>query len=1088
MSIRKMTEWKRLNALKSYQILDTVPELEYDNIARIVAKFCNVEIALISFLDDKRQWIKANYGISVREIPKPMSICQYTINGTELVEIENAEDHPQFAQHPLVKGPQQFRYYAGVPLIDPDGFALGTLCIINKLPHKINEQQKELLTVMASELVQKMTARKERYRLEVTEKLYELSEDLACVIDQRGTIIQVNPSFRKIFGSQPEDLLGKNALDFFHPEDRDKAFTDFKTLTTSGESLICELRTIKTDGNYRTIQWVITPQSNTGYYFATGRDITESKEHQDTIRINEELFRLTFEHSAIGISITSPETCKFTAVNQATADIFGYTREEMLQTGFKDITCLEDLDLLNNLCAQLLSGKIKVMEAESRQIHKSGKQIWTKLVASIMHDKEGNPLNIITQIQDITAEKEAYLQINRLVSELTAILNASTDVSIIGSDRNGIITHFNRGAELMLGYTAEEAVGKLNAGIVHKPEEVMPAVEYYLSRLEEPVEGFEIFVQYANKYDFEDREWTYVRKDGSEFPVHLYLTAIRDERGEITGLLGVAIDVSKKRETEQKLIESEQRWKFALEGSGDGIWDWNVKTGEVFFSDQWKKMLGYEPHEISNHVDEWRLRVHPDDIEHCYNDLNRHFRGESPLYSCEHRILCRDGNYKWMLIRGKVIEWESAQTPLRVIGTHTDLTERKKIENDLFSAKEQAIQANKTKSEFLANMSHEIRTPLNGIVGFTDLLMKSKLDEGQRQYMASVSQSANSLLDIINDILDFSKIEAGRMELDLCPVNLKELGHQVQEVIRFQASSKNLKMLTNVFREFSPAVVADEIRLRQILINLMSNAVKFTDSGEIELKIEFLHTDVNGKNRYRFSVRDTGIGISDQNQLKIFEAFAQEDTSTTRKFGGTGLGLTISNQLLGLMGSHLQLTTELGVGSTFFFEVSFAPCPPLSTTENKGNSNANGDKNSALSAEKNHKFDGLNVLVVEDNQVNMLLIKAIFRKINPRIIIQQATNGMEAIVAVQKKQPDIIFMDIQMPVLNGYEATQQIRQLNFNEPIIALTAGTVKGEMEKCIAAGMNDYLSKPIVHGTIEQCLDKWLLNTIADSPAASS
>lgn len=585
MTANHKEERNRVKALKSYQILDTLPEIDYDNLARIVATFCGVEIALISFLDDKRQWIKARYGLEATEISKSLSLCQHTISGTDLVEIEDALAHPQYAEHPLVKGPQQFRYYAGMPLIDPEGYAIGTICVISRSPNKISEQQKELLVVMAGELIQKMIARKERYHLEVTEKLYELSEDLACVIDQHGLLIKVNPSFGKIFGSTEKDLLGRYAIDFFHPDDVENALIDFQKLA-AGEPQIAEIRTVTTEGSYRVIQWVVTPQSNTGFYFATGRDITESKMHQETIRLNEERFRLAFEHSAIGISITSPETCNFVAINQATANIFGYSREEMLSLGFKDLTCKEDKEELECLCHQLLSGEISVIETESRQQHKNGKQIWTKLVASMMVDQQGNPLSIIGQIQDITAKKEADLQINKLVSELTAILNASTDVSIIGSDRDGIITHFNRGAELLLGYTAEEAVGKLNAGIVHKLEEVIPAIEYYQSKLDQPAEGFEIFVEYAKKYEFENKEWTYVRKDGSEFPVHLYMTVIKNEHGEITGLLGVAIDVSKKRETELKLLESEQRWKFALEGSGDGIWDWNLNTSEVFFSDQ----------------------------------------------------------------------------------------------------------------------------------------------------------------------------------------------------------------------------------------------------------------------------------------------------------------------------------------------------------------------------------------------------------------------------------------------------------------------------------------------------------------------
>jgi signal transduction histidine kinase/ActR/RegA family two-component response regulator len=435
--------------------------------------------------------------------------------------------------------------------------------------------------------------------------------------------------------------------------------------------------------------------------------------------------------------------------------------------------------------------------------------------------------------------------------------------------------------------------------------------------------------------------------------------------------------------------------------------------------------------------------------------------------SCEVVLMSKDAKPSYVILTG-IISTDNEQCHIIMM----DITDRKSVEMELIKAKEEAMAASKAKTNFLANMSHEIRTPLNGIVGFTDLLMTSSLDEDQLEYMSIINESANTLIHIVNEVLDFSKIEAGKLELEISETNIFELSNQVIGLFKYQTMNKKIDLRLNIDANVPEFVQADVTRLKQILANLISNAVKFTHSGAITLDVSEIPTSNIYSSAIKFSVKDTGIGIEEVNSEKIFKSFMQCDSSICRQFGGTGLGLTISNQLLDLMSSTLNLESKIGEGSNFFFTVQFKKSNQKETSTSDNAGRKNDDKRTPLAALSYHK-----ILVVEDNRINMFLAKTLLKRIIPSSDIIEATDGNDAVEKYIMEQPDVVLMDVQMPNKNGYDATYEIRKSKGAEniPIIAMTAGILMDEKEKCFESGMDDYLPKPIIIADLMRILHKW-------------
>ncbi|AFZ48032.1 multi-sensor hybrid histidine kinase [Cyanobacterium stanieri PCC 7202] len=1075
--------------------------------------------------------------------------------------------------------------------------------------------------------------------------IYKLTEDFR--------FIYVSPVWAELNQLEEEEVLkdSQKAVDIIHPDDRDLFLQKNAEAIASRTNFDHTARFI-INGEVRWMHIKSKPQQDeqgNWLWFGTQTDVTEYQiAQQELLATKEQLQNILGSLSEVVWSVTYPDQ-EVLYITPSAEDLYEIPVEEWM----KDINYWhrvihpEDKEQMAVTLQQLETQGY--YNTEFRIVTPTGKVKWISNKGKYIRDDHGKIIRIDGIVTDITENQltkialaESENQIKNLIANMSGVAYQCLD------DDNYTMLFISDEIERLTGYKPQDFINRhVSLNQVTHPK--------YRKQIEEKI------AKAINNKTFFELEYPMVTVENKMVWVSEKGKGVYDKHGNFLYLEGVIFDVTRQKLTRNKIqkankeLQQKEKMLFAISQAtkelliNDNI-DSAIATSlqilcdAISLDEAYHLVIEYRENEpVCHNKYQYHSNGKSPIINHpalkniplsafapaaqtllahktfqtCVSEIDDHIAFKSQLIQLNIKSLI----YIPIIYEEKLIgiigfndchherKWTDGETALlqSFADTIASAIERKNLEENLIQAKKQAELASRAKSEFLANMSHEIRTPLNGVIGFSELLLQTNLDPTQQKYLNLVHQSGNVLLDLINDILDFSKIEAGRLELSNQKTDLWNLATEVIDIIRLQVGKKDIEILLNISPQLPRFAWLDEIRVKQILINLLGNAVKFTDKGEIELKIT-IHDSITIPYSEKlqplqkehlifnleFSVRDTGTGISPEKQRKIFKAFTQEDESITRKYGGTGLGLTISNKLLALMDSQLHLESEVNRGSRFFFTLQVKTLAGnkveyegldmierlLIVDDNINNCHileqmllnkniasdivhdsasarkiidtnldtyqgaiidyslpdSNGldlikvirqslnispnqlpiillhsvandrdinlactqlniqsqynkpitidqlysslahlrvkESLSSISVNDDNSVsdndvitDSLSILIAEDNRVNLTLIKVLVKKVIPHGQLIIAKDGLQAVEKFRKYHPDLVLMDIQMPLMSGYEAAIAIREIEQKPtPIIALTAGTIKGEKQRCMEAGMNDYLSKPIV------------------------
>lgn len=988
----------------------------------------------------------------------------------------------------------------------PHGFSVllvvGVVLLVALLIYRIywlNRQlhdRTEALQLSQERWQQALTISQQQYQ-----NLVENSPDIIERFDLQLRHLYVSPVLAKITGIPTAIFLGKTCrelgMDAAMVQNWEAAAA--RVLQT-GEKQIIEF-SVPTLQGLRSFEMAIAPELSEQHTIESllciSRDITERQQAEIALQNSQARFAGILDLASDAI-ISVDVQQRITLFNQGAERIFGYTVAEVLGQPLAVLlpNCFTDLHPWHSqedARGALLAGSIQDhIRIQGRR--KDGSEFPAE--ASISQLNLNGELIFTTFLRDITDRQQSEIALRQSEEKFRMAIDFTYNWEYWQAP-DGSFVYVSPSCERITGYPPAAFIenADLIRTIIHPGDRDLFSEHHCDSSTEATSTEFRIMTRFG------DTRWI----------AHICQPVV-NQAGVYLGRRATNRDISERvrLETERQQAEDllrlhEEQLQLALEASGDGLWDWNVVTGEVYYSPRWLAILGYAPEDLPGTLAGWINLMHPDDKPWVMEWLQAHLQESSVSYTFDYRVLTKAGTWLWVANYGKVVARNAAGKALRIIGTQRDISDRKLRELALQRAMEAAEAANLAKSTFLANMSHELRTPLNVILGFAQVLAHDlALTPHQREDLQTIRRSGDHLLRLINDVLDLSKIEAGHYTLELNGFDLQALLNMLHSMMLERAQAKQLQLTFEIAPDVPQWVIADEQKLRQVLLNLLSNAIKFTRQGEVKLSVVVINqttivnrysatvnghaleserfdgvTDDQGRIMLQFQVNDTGIGIAINDQKAIFDAFVQAEAGK-KSLGGTGLGLTICRKLLEVMHGEISVCSVPQVGSTFMVTVPVYP-----TSGSEGAQEVPDRQVIGLAPGQPHR----RILVVDDQLENRLLLVRILTQLG--LEVREAANGQEAIHLWQTWHPHLIWMDIRMPELDGYTATKWIRDFEKKrggepEPssavtrrlpttmlppspvIIALTAQASHSDRALALAVGCNDYISKPFQTQTL--------------------